>query len=345
MNLDSFQIAAAVLHDVPRGGGEEEAVLTDAPIALDDPLRAYFRKKIIGSLQLRGLEVDADPDGTTRVRDGVAAILRDNAQIVQASRGIAEHLHDVQTGRNSAGLLAIVRGSLDDRACVAVLKLEREQGLRFHIKTDKKGNRVVDLELLRELTLTDKTKVFKTSVLMLDASGTAGSMYGRVSDDQRGKDDGVGVATFYLSTFLGCRLKTSPEKATLDFMRAAEAFFNERIHNPERVGRYQVALLAKMQDNSMDVRPREFAEANLDSADRAPFSEAMRGAGIDPNVAFEKDISLVKISGFRMIFDCGMVLVGRADDLRERVSIRTGAADQHQPGVEINDAVKRVNGR
>jgi hypothetical protein len=50
-------------------------VLTDAPITLDDPLRAYFRKKIIKSLGLRGLDVVVDSDGTACVRDGVAAIL------------------------------------------------------------------------------------------------------------------------------------------------------------------------------------------------------------------------------------------------------------------------------
>lgn len=136
------------------------------------------------------------------------------------------------------------------------LKLEREQGLRFHIDTDEHGRNTVDLELLRELTLTDKTKVFNTSLLMLDNTGQAMSLYGRVSDDQRGRDDGVGVATFFLGTFLGCRLKTSPEKATLDFVRAAEGFFNEHVANAEKRGRYQVALLAKMQDNTMDVRPR-----------------------------------------------------------------------------------------
>lgn len=344
MNLDSFQIASAVVHDIPRGGSEDEAlVLTDAPIALDDALRAYFRKKIIKSLGIRGLDVVADPDGAVCVRDGVAAMLADPDSLVEVSKRIAAHLDEVQTGRNSAGLLTIVIGQIDGGRCASVLKLEREQGLRFHIDTDAQGRKTVDLELLRELTLTDKTKVFKTSLLMLDDTGEAASMYGRVSDDQRGKDDGVGVAAFYLSTFLGCRLKTSPEKATLDFVRAAESFFNEHVTNPEKRGRYQVALLAKMQDNTLDVRPRDFAEANLDVADRTPFSTAIRAAEIDPNVAFEKDTSLVKVNGFKMTFESGMVLVGKTADLAERVSIRP--AEAPRAGVEINDTLKRLGGR
>jgi hypothetical protein len=344
MNLESFQITEAVVHDVPRGGDEEQApILTDAPITLDGPLRAYFRRKILKSLGLRGLEVVVDPDGHACVRDGVAEIVADRNKLVPVSRRIAEHLHAVQTGRNSAGLLTTLLGEIDGGKCVSVLKLEREQGLRFHINVDEQGRNVVDLELLRELTLTDKTKVFKTSLFALGDSGAPATMYGRVADDQRGHEEGVGVATFYLSTFLGCRLRTSPEKATLDFVRTAEEFFNEHVTNPEKRGRYQVALLAKMQDNTRDVRPRDFAEITLDDADRAPFMESIRNAGIDPMVAFEKDTSLVKVNGFKMTFDSGMVLVGRSDDLNNRVKIRP--EDAAQPGVEVNDALKRLQGR
>ncbi len=344
MNLDSFQIVSAVVHDVPRGGTEDEGVvLTDAPIALDDPLRAYFRRKIIQSIGLRGLDVVVDPDGASCVRAAVAEILTDDSQLVAASQRVAEHLDAVQTGRNSAGLLTIVLGEIDGRRCVSVLKLEREQGLRFHIGTDDQGHRVVDLELLRELTLTDKTKVFKTSIFIVNDIADAHSMQGRVADDQRGRDDGVGVAVFYLSTFLGCQLKTSPEKVTLDFVNAAEKFFNDHVVNAERRGRYQVALLAQMQDNNRDVRPRTFAEGHLDVEDRVPFTAAIRDAGINPTVAFQKDTSLVKIKGFRMVFESGMVLVGSSDDLEDRVTIR--AADAARPGVDIDDAVKRLGGR
>jgi 37-kD nucleoid-associated bacterial protein len=344
MNLDTFQIISAVVHDIPRGGSQgETVVLTDAPIALDDPLRAYFRRKIIQSIGLRGLDVVVDPDGAPCVRDSVAEILADESQLVAASQRVAEHLDAVQTGRNSAGLLTIILGEIDGQRCVSALKLEREQGLRFHIGTDDHGHRVVDLELLRELTLTDKTKVFKTSIFVVGDQPDAHSMQGRVADDQRGRDDGVGVAVFYLSTFLGCQLKTSPEKATLDFVKATESFFNGHVANAERRGRYQVALLSQMQDNNRDVRPRSFAETHLDVEDRAPFTAAIREAGIDPTVAFQKDTSLVKIKGFRMVFESGMVLVGGSADLADRVTIRPD--DAAQPGVDINDAVKRLGGR
>lgn len=58
---------------------------------------------------------------------------------------------------------------------------------------------------------------------------------------------------------------------------------------------------------------------------------------------FQKDTSLIEVNGFKMTFESGMVLVGRSDDLSERVNIRP--AEATQPGVEINDTLKRLNGR
>ena len=241
------------------------------------------------------------------------------------------------------GAATVLLGRIEEGPCVSVLKLEREEDLRFRIDTDQRGRRTIDLELLRELTLTNKTKVFKTSLFMLANAGDSASMYGRVSDDQRGRDDGVGVATFFLSTYLGCGLKTNPEKATLDFVQASERFFNSGVTNPEKRGRYQVALLAAMQDNNLDIQPADFAATNLEPVDRANYLAALRVAGIEPNVPFQKDTSLVKIDGFRMHFDSGMVLVGKKEDLDDRVAIRSGTAIQ--PGVEINDTIKRLTGR
>jgi hypothetical protein len=344
LNLDSFEIQTAVVHDVPHGGQQdEEPALTDAPINLDTALTGYFRGKIIKSLG-RGVEVVVDHDGSPCVRESVTALLEDPGRLVQVSQTLASHLHAVQSGRNSSGLLTVLLGTTDAGPCVSILKLEREEGLRFKIDTDQRGRRTIDLELLRELTLTNKTKVFKTSLLTLTTAGVPISMYGRVSDDQRGRDDGVGVATFFLSTYLGCALKANPEKATLDFVQTSERFFNGGITNPEKRGRYQIGLLALMQNNELDISPAHFGEANLEPVDRANYFEALRGAGIDPNIPFQKDISLVKISGFRMLFQNGMVLVGKREDLEDRVAIHPNSASQ-DAHVEITDTIKQLSGR
>jgi hypothetical protein len=222
-----------------------------------------------------------------------------------------------------------------------MLKLEREQGLRLRIEVVG-DHTEVDMQSLRDLTLTDKTKIFKTSLLRLEHPGEAQSMYGLVSDDQRGRDEGAGVATFFLATFLGCQLKTNPEKATRDFVLAAEEFINQDVASDERRAVYQVALLAKMQDETLDLRPRDFANQNLRANDRPRFLERVAAHGLDPDQTFEKDTTLAKVDGFKMVFEHGMTLIGSREDLQARVEVPDAAGVN---GVRILDTLKRLAGR
>lgn len=343
MNVDSFRLTSLVVHDVPQPDEEREGLLlTDAEIPLDAQLRGYFERKITQSLTNRGLEAIADPNESGTVRDGVASIQANHGELIDISKTFAEHLDRSQTKRNPAGLLAVGVGTVDEGDVVAVLKLEREQGLRLRI--DVVGDHTeVDLQFLRDLTLTDKTKIFKTSLLRLTTADDAASMYGIVSDDQRGRDEGAGVATFFLATFLGCQLRTNPEKATRDFVLAAEAFINQDVTSDERRANYQIALLAKLQDQSLDIRPREFANDSLDPNDRPRFLQRVAEHGLDPNQTFGKDTSRAHAHGFKIVFEHGMTLVGSREDLDQRVQIPdvAGAAN----GVVITDTLKRINGR
>lgn len=343
MNLDTFRLAALVVHDVPQPDDEREGlILTDAEIPLDAQLRGYFERKIAQSLTNRGLEAIVDGNENSTVRDGVATLLADRGALVDVSKRFAEHLDRSQTKRNPAGLLAVGIGTVDGSDVVTVLKLEREQGIRLRI--DVVGDHAeVDLQFLRDLTLTDKTKIFKTSLLRLEQPGDATTMYGVVSDDQRGRDEGTGVATFFLATFLGCQLKTNPEKATRDFVLAAETFINADVTSDERRADYQIALLAKLQGQSLDIRPRDFANQSIEPNDRPRFLERVAEQGLDPNQTFAKDTSRAHTGGFKIVFEHGMTLVGSREDLDQRVRIPevAGAAN----GVVISDTLKRISGR
>jgi hypothetical protein len=87
-------------------------LLTDQAIALDVQLRAYFRDKIVGSLKTRGLDVVVDPNEEQHVSEAVATVIEQPARLVEASQRIAKHLDAVQSGRNSSGLIVVVKGDL-----------------------------------------------------------------------------------------------------------------------------------------------------------------------------------------------------------------------------------------
>ncbi|HEX6681093.1 MAG TPA: nucleoid-associated protein [Gaiellaceae bacterium] len=344
MNLDTFQIADLVIHDVPLPNEEGlDVILTDAPIDLDPDLRRYFRRKIIDSLKKRGLDVVADTDETPIAREAVRAILASPDELVPRSHELARHLFAIQNKRNSEGLVAVATGTVDEGDVVSVLKLEREQGLRLQIVREG-GRTLADIEHLRNLTLTDKTKVFKTSILRLDDPGDELSLTGRVSDDQRGLRAGEGVANFFLSRFLGCRLELNPEVATRDFVTAVEEFING-LDDQERQAEYHIALLATLQDQQLDVSPAAFAEANLHDDDLDPYLAALEKVGLNPDTVFEKDLKLARAKGFKWYFEHGMLLIGSRDDVEQgRLVVPPQEAAPEQP-FEIYDAVKRLVGR
>lgn len=133
------------------------------------------------------------------------------------------------------------------------------------------GRNLLDLELLRDLTLTDKTKVYKTALLSPEGDGIGGF----AADDQRGITVGKQVAAFFLSRFLGCQPRLPAALMTYEFVKAANESFNRDVSSPERRGRYQVAVLAMLQSN-VDVGPKSFATQNLEPEDREPFLARVR---------------------------------------------------------------------
>jgi hypothetical protein len=335
MDWSTFEVAEAMVHYIPSERDEPgaEPLYTDSIIPLDEQLRTYFRDRIAERLEARGLAVIDDDDRDATATKAAVAVIADDGALVESSKRIAIHLHAVQTGTNSSGLLAIISGKLDGKPCLAIMKLERQRGVRFEVN-DVGGRKVVDLELLRNLTLTDKAKVFKTAVLFEND----GSVEGYVADDQRTTSDGRQVASFFLSKFLGCKPKEPAAKLTYDFVKLTNDFINEDVSSPERQGKYQVALLAKMQDNSADISPARWAADNLDTDDRPKLLERLEEAGFAPAASFAKDTSLVKVERFRMVFKQGMVLVGNKDSLDNLVELpkdKTG----DEP-VKLNDSVE-----
>lgn len=317
--LGTFAVRAAVVHYVPteRDDPGDELLLTDAAIRLDAQLKSYFESKIVGRLTGKGLEVTRDPSGDVTVAEAVLASDGGDRDLVASSQRIARRLADSQSTKVSpSGLIAVVSGTISGREGLAILKLERERGIHFAIKREA-GHNLVDLELLRDLTLTDKTKVYKTALLV----GEDGGIGGFVADDQRGMSTGRQVATFFLSRFLGCMPRLPAAQLTYQFVEAANAGFNQDVQSPERRARYQVALLAMLQSNVPDIRPASFAAQSLAREDRAPFLARVQAVGIEPDVPFAKDTSRIKVSRFRMTFKSGMVLVGDEAALRQNVKV------------------------
>lgn len=342
MNLDRLAICSVYIHDVPRGRDEEESiVLTDEPVVLDDQLRQYFRSRIVSILQQKNsIDVVTDDNEQAEVREAVACITTAGSNLAAQSQRIARCLHAVQNALNPAGLLAVISGEIDGEPVVAIMKLERERGVRCHV-THADGRSVISVELLRDLMLTERTKVFKTALLLCADPMDPSSMCGKVSDGQRQQSSGSQIARFFLRSFLGCKVAVNPARATGAFFKKSLEYLNTRIGDREKRGRYLLALTAALQDQQLDVQPADFANRHLDDVDQAEYKSYLREEGVDPARTFQKDLSAVPLGTIQINFESSLVLVGDPRDIKEHVAIRPENAPH--PGVDVNNRISTYN--
>ncbi len=164
-DLGSLQIHRLIIHKMPRHLRRDTSSApnySEVESPLDDQLRSFFREKVIetaGSSSAFGVAFD---DGSTSpvprlVKDSIARI---NADFVTISEEIARHLHDSQGGVNPGGLVTIMECHIDSTIALAILKLEREEGVRLD-SIEYKGKHTFDVRYIQDLILTRKTKLFK----------------------------------------------------------------------------------------------------------------------------------------------------------------------------------------
>ena len=342
MSVDYKRFAAndVIIHDVPQRFVHEkgrELDLSAQAEKLTGELQPFFDRKLKGSLGRYGFDVGRDSTSSSPLPSLIAEIIADTGKLVPASQEMAKHLHSVQTGVNPAGLLCIAIGDCAGNPAVAVLKLERDEGARVQRK-GKGKDRTLTMAYLDDLMISGKTRIFKASVFVLDGT-TINSLSGRVADDQRGNDYGHDVASFFLSLFLGCKLRVEPRIATREVFAATEEFINEVVESPEKKAAYTLSLQAAMQSPAIDLRPRDFAEQFFQSEDRTAFRGFLSDRDIDPDQAVPKDLSLIenRIKRVKMETESGVVVFGSGAMVDERV-------DVSEDRVVIRDRVVKASG-
>src|SRR5260370_11962439 len=90
---------------------------------------------------------------------------RPEQDFIQMSRKLAESLFAQHTGATSPGLLCVMAVTAGSKIGLAILKLERQEGaeIKFH---GEEGHRSFDMDLLENLFLTDKTRLFKSALFL-----------------------------------------------------------------------------------------------------------------------------------------------------------------------------------
>lgn len=244
--LRGLCIDELLIHDIPQklarrllrdssDNKKEKPMYSQAPSGMDMKIKSFFQNKIVVTIASpSSFDVIVDPDNASPVPKLAQQYLHadEGEQRVFLSQNIAAFLHEKQTARNSAGLLLFARCLVAEETALAILKVEREEGIRVQREMMDTGLFIFDIEHIHDLMLTEKTKLFKMALLW----EKQGSLNGTICDQQRGSSVKE-VADFFISDFLGCMLAEHPQITTKRFYGVTIKYLNEYVESAEKKSR------------------------------------------------------------------------------------------------------------
>ena len=263
LDLSKLHIDRAIIHQVlrqPLRAKTQDPIYSADESHLDSELRTFLKDRVVGALGSdKAYDVFFIDKDTSLICSILRQVATDPTSFMKSSRELADHLNRVQTGNSPGGLVTVLLGNLDRRQILAVLKLEREEGARLHtIDTD--GRIVFDLRYIKDLILTEKTRLFKIALFPMDSMDAFG-FDGKICDNQLIGSSALNrdVAFFFIRTFLECRTAGDPKIDTKNFFLAAQDFINAGVDDPILQAKYNLHLLSYMSQERNQLNPRVFA--------------------------------------------------------------------------------------
>lgn len=321
IDLGNLQVERLIIHQIPRRMAKESASLrvTDVENELSQEDKNFFSERIKGSLTKSSHEIGVREESSepSPVPKHVFEIFLDDTKFVALSQSIAAHLYQCQTGVNPAGILVVSQLKIATKPALAILKLEKEEGMKFEPKVNEEGLIECSIEQLSNLMLTGG-KVFKVG-LFIKESEEITDMAGYVSDKQSADS----VAKFFLEDFLGCYFLESSEKTTKKFFEASQDFINNLVEKPATKAKYEMAFLSTLRNNRETIEPTNFANDYLELEDRQKFISHLTENRIPTN-SFKKNTNSIrnKIKNMHLFFKDTSVSVSGDPDSFEDIEIQ-----------------------
>jgi len=343
-DLGQIHIQSLIVHEIPQhylraedpGGGP---ILSEIESPLNSDVRNFFQEKMAGSLARAAFEVELDPGASSSSPGIITELLSSpDSELVNASQGLAQILYECQGGVSPAGLLTVVKCTVEGRPGIGIIKLEKEEGTRVQ-RTKVEGQSTFNVNHLRDLMLTGNTKIFKVGLFARRVGSN--DVQGLVCDKQKGA--GTSVAFFFLQRFLGCRLIENPEITTSRFFEGAQSFISADVTEPTIQAQYQVAVAQELSSTRTTISPQAFANTNLNVEDRSPFLERVREAGGGTG-SFPKDLTLVEplLRKIQWRFQQGVVVLAPADQVADIVKV--DALADGRTRLQVTDVLRDMGG-
>ncbi|RPJ55213.1 MAG: hypothetical protein EHM23_26905 [Acidobacteria bacterium] len=291
-DLGLLVVEQIIIHEVPQTsltGETDGPVLSDVESPITPEIKGMLRARIIGGVGSRKQAVDIEwnPQSDSPVPDLIRDCFDSGLGFVEMSQQLANHLFESQPGISPAGLLAVIRCSLDRNTVLAILKIEREEGARL-LEQMSSGKRTFDIQHLTDLILTPKTRLFKLAVFV-----RLPNAYEAVAcDNQRSYSENRVLADFFLH-FLGCKLAEAPNVATKNFYDTTARYLTDWFReDPETHALTYNHLVSALTSNIQSLSARQFAEDYLPPPARRPYLDYLKKHGVGDRV-FDVDTSMI----------------------------------------------------
>lgn len=357
-NLVNLVVDNLILHDVPKKFSKchikenpdaafEDIIFSDAPTEFDIALIKFFRERISSTIgSSSAFEVEFDPalsENKTQQAmkqyfevGSASSFPLNEPDAIQITQNIAKYLHEVQTARNPGGILLFIPCHDQQKHGLAILKVEREEGVRIQQNVTEQGKTIFNAQHIKDLLLTNKTKLFKI-VLFYQKDD---AIIGFVCDQQQGVFRNREVADFFLTSFLGCKLKEEPHVSTKKFFEAATQFINgETLTNAEKLD-VRTHLISELTNNLPTVNIQTFAQMALPSGKTQVFMDTMTNNNIP--TFFSKNTELIadKIKKVKYELECGIKITGTEEAVKNNMNIES--CEDGRTKFELVDRIKKV---
>ena len=352
-NFRRLNVEELIVHDLPKklsrrvlrenqDTSPEKPVFSQAPSPVNEEIKNFFHDKITGTIGSdAAFDIVFDPSGNTIVEQLMNQYFANNniTTHIAITQQIAQHLYDIQNASNSSGLLLFVRCHDESQTVLAILKVEREQGVRVKQQTSEDGLMTFNVEHIRDLMLTEKTKLFKIVLFYFEDE----KVKGIICDQQRGYY-GKDIADFFLFDFLGCKLTEAPLILTKNFFENTEKYINEKIESPEDKGTILNHLISEMTSNNTTLSPNAFILRSLPAGKKDEYVQFMRENGAPMN-DFPKQINLIesKLKRIQMSFWSGISVYGPIEAMDSKSTVID--LDNGEVKLEIVDLLMQVKAK
>jgi 37-kD nucleoid-associated bacterial protein len=343
IDLSSIVIKKVIVHDIPQHKKKELTInpgYSEQESKLSDGLRLFFKDKVVQALSSdRSFKICFDSNNPSPVSEIAADMLATNCKdIVKSSKGIAKQLFDIQVGINAPGILVVIYGEVSDFNTCIILKLERDQGAQLTLDPKTQS---YNIEEVKDLMLTQKTKIFKVA-LLISRNDFSTKFDGMVMDYQIDIKAKKEVVTFFIDKFLGCRAFQDPKITTQKFYNLTRAYI-DTVDDVLDQAKYIQDLNSYMQKNTNTLNPKDFADDYLKtSAHKNQYKDYLEKNKFKFST-FIKDTNLIdaKLEKFAVQFDNGITIVGNKGTFKEKVKLTELTNGQHK--AEITSKIKKLS--